>query len=82
MGKHNHSYNGCNHILQHCTHCDVVYCTKCSREWTAGGNYIWDKLKEYDRNWKTTPYYVGDDLRKYTVTSGAIALNAGGHAHD
>lgn len=29
MHKHNH----CNHELKYCDHCDVVYCTKCSREW-------------------------------------------------
>lgn len=50
-------------------------------EWTTGGGHLWDRLKEYDRNWKTAPYYVGDDLRKYTLTSGAITLNAGGHSH-
>lgn len=23
----------CKHELKHCTHCDVVYCSKCQREW-------------------------------------------------
>lgn len=35
MNNHNHSH--CSHDLKYCDHCDVVYCTKCSREW--GGHY-------------------------------------------
>ncbi len=30
---HNHEHNQCDHDLKYCPHCDVVYCTKCNREW-------------------------------------------------
>lgn len=78
ISKHNHTYNGCNHNLQHCTHCDVVYCTKCSKEWSST-NYAWSFLKDYEYNKKTTPYYVGDDLSRYNVVS--LQGGSGGHSH-
>lgn len=31
---HNHTEPiKCEHKLKYCDHCDVVYCTKCKREW-------------------------------------------------
>lgn len=35
---HRHDHCGCEHNLVHCKCCDVVYCTKCHREW---GTYHW-----------------------------------------
>jgi hypothetical protein len=29
---HNHCH--CEHDLKYCEKCDVVYCTKCGKEWT------------------------------------------------
>lgn len=31
MGKHDHKV--CEHVLEYCEICDVVYCTKCNKEW-------------------------------------------------
>lgn len=28
-----HIHNGCQHELEHCAVCDVVYCKKCGKEW-------------------------------------------------
>jgi hypothetical protein len=28
-----HKHCHCKHELKHCDHCDVVYCTKCDKEW-------------------------------------------------
>ena len=28
-----HEHNECEHSLKYCSKCDVVYCTKCKREW-------------------------------------------------
>lgn len=28
-----HEHKGCDHELQYCSHCDVVYCKKCKHEW-------------------------------------------------
>jgi len=28
----------CAHELKHCSHCDVVYCEKCKREWKQMAN--------------------------------------------
>ena len=36
MHQHNCS---CDHNLKYCGHCDVVYCTKCGREW---GRYYYN----------------------------------------
>lgn len=38
---HNHNY-GCNHQLEYCGHCDVVYCKKCNKEWKYNFyNYVY-----------------------------------------
>ena len=41
---HEHSYIGCSHELKHCSHCDVVFCEKCRREWKqqATLGYQWN----------------------------------------
>ena len=28
-----HEHEECEHELKYCSHCDVVYCVKCEREW-------------------------------------------------
>ena len=33
MSKHNHCH--CEHNLKYCAKCDVVYCEKCSKEWSS-----------------------------------------------
>lgn len=34
---HNHFVQiKCEHELKHCEQCDIVYCTKCNKEWKAG----------------------------------------------
>lgn len=41
----------CKHELKHCTHCDVVYCSKCQREWgkdTLQG--LIDRKDQWDYN--------------------------------
>ncbi len=30
-----HEHNDYSHELKHCEYCDVVYCTKCKREWRS-----------------------------------------------
>lgn len=30
---HEYTDKKCEHELQHCTHCDVVFCEKCKTEW-------------------------------------------------
>ena len=46
-----HSHCGCKHDLEHCGHCDVVYCRKCSKEW---GRYYY----YYTYPYYTYPYYT------------------------
>lgn len=31
---HEHKSTKCEHELQHCSHCNVVFCEKCKTEWT------------------------------------------------
>jgi len=42
-----HEHNECEHNLKHCAKCDVVYCTKCKKEW--GGHSC--------NYWPYYPYY-------------------------
>lgn len=41
----------CKHELKHCTHCDVVYCEKCKREWGKDSlrDFLDRKQPDYDR---------------------------------
>ena len=66
---HNHYHNHCDHNLKHCGHCDVVYCTKCGREW--GHNYGWYTTSTY-------PYYsiLGN------ATSGGSTVTGCSHKDD
>ncbi len=36
-----HEHNECEHNLKYCSKCDVVYCTKCKREWGGHSHYWW-----------------------------------------
>ena len=64
---HEHSYIGCEHELKHCSHCDVVYCEKCRREWkqTAAINTDWfkgwrteDQYRPQQQQWPTQPPFI------------------------
>ena len=57
MSHHKHCH--CDHDLKYCSHCDVVYCTKCGKEWGQ---------KHYCYPW-TYPYYPWT----YTATAGGVA---------
>lgn len=50
-----HEHNDCDHDLKYCSKCDVVYCTKCLREW-GGHSHTW--------------IYPGWTYRPYTIWSG------------
>jgi hypothetical protein len=57
-----HSHNcGCEHNLKHCAHCDVVYCTKCHREWGHQNNWY------YYKSW---PQWTYCDTLLNTTSSG------------
>lgn len=43
----------CKHELEHCQHCDVVYCQKCGREW-GKEKVIYRKAERYPHWW---PYW-------------------------
>lgn len=77
---HNH-HNECAHTIKFCAHCDVTYCTKCSKEWGAPCglvHYPW-----WNNTTITTPYTW--------TTSGTYSPSAGnatdvvvavGHEHN
>lgn len=60
---HDHKYNGCEHKIEYCSHCDVAYCTKCSREWGTRRTlikYIQPELQPYyvpAIHYKQSAYY-------------------------
>lgn len=61
----NHSHSHCPHDLKYCEHCDVVYCTKCDREWGGHQHYTW--------YYAGTPYRVTWGDVGYTLTSNSGA---------
>lgn len=50
-----HEHNHCHHELKHCSICNVVYCTKCGKEW-GGTNWYpyYPPLQPYTPYWTTT----------------------------
>ena len=48
-----HKHHDCDHEVKYCARCDVAYCTKCAKEWSAKS--VW--VNPY--TWKpyTTPAY-------------------------
>ena len=58
MSKHEHTE--CDHELEYCQKCDVVYCAKCDREWFS-----------FRATWNTYPitgttwygYGTGDSIK-------------------
>lgn len=35
-----HKHEQCSHQLEHCSHCDIVYCSKCKKEWVIDKQYF------------------------------------------
>lgn len=54
---HNHSH--CQHDLKYCHHCDIVYCTRCGKEWGK---------QHYHYNITATPWVWTYNGVPYTVT--------------
>lgn len=58
MSTHKHDH--CEHNLKHCSKCDIVYCSKCEREWgqhhtwTYPNTWIHPKYVQPLVTWKTT----------------------------
>ncbi len=58
MHKHEEQVK-CEHELKYCDHCDVVYCTKCKKEWIG---MIPNYLTEIDKirtGMEPAPYISG-----------------------
>lgn len=66
--SHSHC-DHCEHDLKYCGHCDIVYCTKCKKEW--GKQYYWYYSYPYYCKWDTytttpqTTYISGDTSCKH-----------------
>ena len=67
MHKHN---CGCEHDLKYCGHCDVVYCSKCGKEW-----------KQYFYYYSYYPYTttIGTGIMPLTNTVDSTSLMACSH---
>lgn len=64
--KHKHDH--CEHDLKYCEHCDVVYCTKCDREWGGHQHWTW--------YYSGTPYRVtwdGGYILTYANTGKVVS---------
>jgi hypothetical protein len=50
-------HDKCEHVLQYCKICDIVYCDKCNKEWIMKITYI-----QYPTTW------IGTETVPYTIT--------------
>lgn len=70
--KHNHNHDHCQHErLRYCSHCGVVYCLDCNKEW---GNYTY-----WSYSYPNYPYY-GDGnswSKKYTYGDQILCNSQG-----
>lgn len=71
MSRHQkHPYH-CAHAMGYCGHCDVAYCSKCSREWGRPCNGI-----HYYPNWTTTAWGSAG----VSSDTAPVAMNHADHA--
>jgi len=61
-----HIHDSCDHSLKYCAHCDVVYCTKCHREW---GHQSWSYWKY--PTWSTNQFLCSTTGNADTTTTCA-----------
>ena len=67
---HNHYHSHCHHNLKYCEHCDIVYCTSCSREW---GVRSYHYVSPYIWYYYNTPYTVRWQGDSYSITTNTGA---------
>lgn len=83
MVKHDHKYNGCKHSLDFCGHCDVVFCTKCNKEWTSNSfnPYVFRELEKIaDQNKKKVPLPWEFPYKPVLMASGKLVSEYHTHA--
>lgn len=68
---HNHLH--CRHTVLVCNHCDVAYCTKCSKEWGGYKASWWP-------TWSTWPN-VATGGTASDPYYGKVSFSTGGHTH-
>ena len=57
--SHNTHPKKCEHLLNHCEHCDVVYCKDCKKEW-----------KQENVGWTTAiPWYTSNTSGTLPLTN-------------
>ncbi len=76
-GQIQHIHLQCSHELHHCIHCDVVYCSKCIKEWKQ---QVWSGARMTN-----VPYYAPNlPITLYANISapGIVSTLATSHNHD
>lgn len=54
-----HNHSSCKHKLEFCEHCDVVWCSKCKKEWSRNiytFTYTQPSTTISPKPWSTTIY--------------------------
>jgi len=74
---HEHNYQGCDHNLRYCGHCDIVWCVKCRREW---GRYWYSYTYPYYSPWGYT--YGGSASLSVDPTASGITSLSTQHKHE
>lgn len=67
---HDHYSFECQHDLKYCPHCDVVYCSKCKREWGTTFYYPYRYYPPYTITWASSGQSSGmpySGTGEYTV---------------
>lgn len=57
-----HEHNECEHEFKYCSKCDVVYCTKCNKEWTKRVLYTITTSPYMQYSDGTVEYQVGNQI--------------------
>lgn len=76
--KMSHYHSHCSHDLKYCSHCDIVYCAKCGREWGQQHyHYTYTTPVTWTWTYNGVPYTVTntDGSYKLTTTNGTAVTN-------
>ena len=81
MANRHNRHSHCEHKVEFCDHCDLVYCTKCSHEWGAACS-----LNHYPYAWYSNPWTISPTTTITWDAAGgtaaeAMALGSDGHVH-
>jgi hypothetical protein len=67
-----HRHNHCQHTVEWCRDCNVVFCSKCAHEWTDEPKITWQYTPQ---QWPYYPYWMGSGSLVGRSDAGNITLS-------